>query len=467
MSSRTIRVTPERWLTKGETMVQQRRRPLILWQGIVGEQADFQVVHRGQNQTHATFQSTETPSPHRVEPPCTRYFPCGGCPMMHVDAEGQKQAHLDRVRHALDSERLRDVRIDGYTASPQEQDFRHVVKLGWGYNHDKTRIKIGAFGRRDRRIVPIPKCLVAAPSVRRVMASLAHHALELGLEPYDAESDKGVMRSAVIRASRTSGELLLTLVAGRRPKLMDELVERLVQENSPLVGVFLHRNTEPGNAIYHPDPDGTIRMKHLSGRGWIEEDLDGISVRIGPGDFYQTHPELALPLYQRALDRLELGEKDALVDLYCGVGGLTMLGARRCQHAIGVEQVVGAVLRAKESAKRNGLRTEFIAGDVLRILPLVNKRLKHPLVTVDPSRRGLHPEVVDQLIEMQPRRLAYISCNAVSLARDLARFRAGGATLESVELFDLFPHTAHVECLTTLSFPVKSGRAPRRKLVRR
>lgn len=464
---RTIRVTPERWLTKGETMVQQRRQALVLWKGIVGEEAEFRIVHKGQNQTHGAFSHTETPSKHRVEPPCDRYDPCGGCPMMHVDAAGQRQAHIDRVRHALDEARLRDVAIDGYTPSPHDRDFRHVVKVGWGWNHDKTRIKVGAFGRRDRRIVPIPHCLVASPVLNRVMTSLAHHAIQLGIEPYDPLTDKGVMRAAVIRASRTTGEVLLTLIAGRRPRLMDDLVERVVQENSPIVGVFLHRNTEPGNALYHPDEDGSIRMKRLSGRSWIEEDLDGIQVRVGPGDFYQTHPELALPLYERALERLDLGSKDAFVDLYCGVGGLTMLGARRCQLAIGVEQVQGAVLSARDSAKRNGLRCEFVAGDVLDVLPSLSKRLKHPMVAVDPSRRGLHPEIVQALIEMKPRRLVYISCNARTLARDLALFREGGANLESVELFDLFPHTAHVECLTTLSFPVESGRAPRRKLVRR
>ena len=88
--SNTIRVTPERWLSKGETMVQQRRQALVLWQGIVGEEAEFRIVHKGQNQTHGAFDSTRTPSPHRVDPPCERYDPCGGCPMMHVDADGQR-----------------------------------------------------------------------------------------------------------------------------------------------------------------------------------------------------------------------------------------------------------------------------------------------------------------------------------------------------------------------------------------
>lgn len=462
-----IRTTPQRWLSKGESAVPDKRQPLVLWAGIVGEQADFRVVHTGQNQIRAIFDDTKTPSPYRIDPPCEKFDACGGCPMMHMDAEGQKLAHIYRTRLALDEAGLRDVKIEGWTPSPTDQDFRYVVKLGWGYTADKKRIKIGAFGRRDKRIVPIPDCLVAAPVLRGVMASLAHHSLALNIEPYDPETDRGVMRAAVIRASRKNDEVMLTLIAGRRSPELDELVERISQENSCLVGIWLHRNTQTGNALFHTEPDGTIGMKHLAGRDWLEEDLDGISMRVGAGDFYQTNPSVALPLYERALDRLELGPTDALVDLYCGVGGLTLLGARRCQHAIGIEQVAGAVVRAKDNARQNDIRAEFIGGDVLQILPLVAKRLEHPMVSVDPSRRGLHPDVVQQLIEMQPKRLVYVSCSARSLARDLAKFREGGATLEHVELFDMFPHTAHVECIATLSFPVESGRAPRRKLVRR
>ncbi|MCA9566622.1 MAG: 23S rRNA (uracil(1939)-C(5))-methyltransferase RlmD [Myxococcales bacterium] len=462
-------VTPERWLPKGETEVTAGQHvPMVVWGGIVGEEARVKVVHKGQNQARAIFEETDTPSPHRMQIPCDRYDPCGGCPMLHTDPEMQEMAHRSRVREALDRAGLDDVGLGAFTRSPRMFDFRHVVKLGWGWSFDGKRSKVGAWGRRDRRIVPIPKCNVAAPVLRRVMTSLAHHSIEMGLVPYDPISDEGVMRGAVIRASSKTGEVLVTLVAGRIPKKLDELAERIAQDNGEVVGVWVHVNMDEGNGLFHADEDGSIGMKALTGRDWIEEELDGIGIRVGPGDFYQTNPAMALPLYERTLNQLAPGPEDAVVDLYSGVGGLTLLAARRCGLAIGVEAVEGAVRRARESARRNRLNAEFIAGDVQEELPAIAKRLSHPLVIVDPARRGLHPDVREGLVEMRPRKLAYISCNASSMARDLAVFREAGAIVHDPELFDMFPHTAHVECLTIVEFEVEEARrAPRRKLLRK
>lgn len=468
MAKRAV-VTPERWLPKGESVVAEGRRvPMVVWGGIVGEEATVRIVHKGQNQTRAVFEEADPPSPHRMEVPCEKYDACGGCPMMHTDPVMQKDAHHFRVRASLDACGLDDVDIQGWTSSKRKFDFRHVVKLGWGWSFDGKRPKIGAFGRRDRRIVPIPKCNVAAPVLRRVMTSLAHHSIEMGLMPYDPETEQGVMRGAVLRASKTSGEVLITLIAGRRPRKLKELAEAVAQANGEVVGVWVHINSEPGNALYSMDEEGNIGMKALSGKDWIEEDLDGVAVRVGPGDFFQTNPTIATPLYLRTIERLELSEKDAFVELYSGVGGLTLLAARKVGLAIGVEAVAGAVRRARESARRNRLTAEFIVGRVEEELEAIGKRIPHPVIAVDPARRGLEPEVREALIAMRPRKIAYISCDARSLARDLAAFKEAGADIEPVELFDMFPHTAHVESLTIIRFDVgPTRRAPRRKLLRK
>lgn len=467
--AKIVEATPDRWMPRGESAVTEGQRvPLVVWGGIVGEKARIKVVHKGQNQDRGLVIEADPPSPHRMQVPCERYDACGGCPLMHVDPPGQRGAREAMVRGALDDAGLTDVALGDWHPSPGGMfDFRHVVKLGVGWSSDGKRVKIGAYGRRDRRITPIPRCDVAAPVLRRVMTSLAHHLLELGLEPYDPEHDRGVMRAAVLRASRTTGEVLVTLIAGRRTRKIDELADRIASDNGEVVGVWVHLNDQPGNALFQPDAEGEIGLKPLTGKDWIEEDLDGIGVRVGPGDFYQTNPSMALPLYERALDRLAPGPDEALVDLYAGVGGMTLLAGRRCGHAIGVESVAGAVRRARESARRNRISAEFLQGTVEDVLPSLSERLTHPVVVVDPARRGLEPAVLDGLIAMKPRRLAYVSCSPRSMARDLAVLREAGATLEPVDLFDMFPHTAHVECLTTVSFPVDAGRAPRRKLLRR
>ncbi|TVQ87331.1 MAG: 23S rRNA (uracil(1939)-C(5))-methyltransferase RlmD [Deltaproteobacteria bacterium] len=467
-----VRVTPESWTARGEARVRGASgRDLLVFGGIPGEPADVWVQHSGQHQALGLWRSSPTPHEHRVEPPCDRYTPCGGCPLMHLDQPGQERARRALVRAALDGEGLDDVTLGAWHASPDGEDaFRHVVKVGAGYS-DHGHVRVGAWGRRSRSIVPIPKCPVATPTLRRAMSSIAHHVIELGIKPYDPESDRGVLRAVVARQSRSSGEVLLTLVVGRRVRALVDLAEALAQDVTEVVGVWAHVNDDPGNAIYSRDEDGAVGVRPLLGRSWIEDVLNGVSYRIGPGDFFQTNPSVAEVLYRRTLDGLKLVSDSAFVDLYAGVGGLALQAASRGVWSMGVEGLEGAVLRARDAAHRNELTAEFVCGDVGALLPDVKRRLagRRPMVAINPARRGLEEGVVERLIDLEPRRIAYISCNPRALAHDLASFRAHGYQIGEVELFDMFPNTAHVETLVVLTGEdpdAPTRRAPKRRVVR-
>lgn len=468
-----VRVTPESWTARGEVRVHgSHGRDLLVFGGIPGEPADVWVQHSGQHQALGLWRSSPEPSPHRVEPPCDRYIPCGGCPLMHLDLDGQNRARRALVRAALDGEGLSDVEIGAWHASPDGQEaFRHVVKVGAGFS-DRGHVRVGAWGRRTRSIVPIPKCPVATPTLRRVMSAIAHHVIELGIKPYDPESDRGVLRAAVARQSRSTGEVLLTLVVGRRVRTLVDLAEALAQDVTEIVGIWAHVNDEPGNAIYTRDEEGAVGVRPLVGRAWIEDEINEVTYRIGPGDFFQTNPSVAAKLYQRTLDGLALHSSSAFVDLYAGVGGLALQAARRGIWALGVEGVEGAVLRARDTAHRNELHAEFVCGDVSALLPDVKRRLagRRPVIAVNPARRGLEEGVIERLLDLEPRRIAYISCNPRALAHDLAAFRAAGLQIGEVELFDMFPNTAHVEALVVLTGAdpdAPSRPAPKRRVVRK
>ena len=178
-------------------------------------------------------------------------------------------------------------------------------------------------------------------------------------------------------------------------------------------------------------------------------------------------------LYTRTLDRLEVGRDDTVVDLYSGVGGLALQAAKRgAGFVLGVEEIEGAVARARSAARANRLKAEFVAGRVDQVGPDLTKRLvgTGPLITVNPARRGLEDGVVEQIAELKPRRVAYISCNPTALARDLRHFEKHGFKPSGgIELFDMFPNTPHVECLAILEgqpSDTPRRRAPRRKVVR-
>ncbi len=470
--ARTVVVVPDRWSPRGEAACEPRgHKPLMVWQGIPGESARVRLTQSGQNQAQGEFLSATRPHKHRVKPPCAKVTHCGGCPLMHLSVEGQRDARHQLVRWALDDAGLRDVELGKWHASPDGlEDFRHVVKLGFGHS-DHGRTRVGAWARHTRAIVAIPDCNVAIPSLRKAMMSLAHHTIRLDVAPY--VEGRGLLRAAVFRASRTTGEMLLTLVATRRNRILEELAEEVARGVPELVGVWLHINGEPGNAMYSRDDRGAVKVRHLGGKEWIEERLDGIVYRIGPGDFFQTNPAVAEVLYRRTLERLDLKPDEAFVDLYSGVGGLALAAAAKTGFALGIEEVDGAVQRAREAARINRVPAEFLAGRVDQLEPELGQRIggTGAVVAVDPARRGLEEGVIETLVSLEPSRIAYVSCNPRALARDLSVLVKLGWQVGSIDLFDMFPNTPHVECLAIVTppagaEPTRTRRAPRRTLVR-
>lgn len=469
---KTVQVTPHRWMARGEALVTEPGlRPLVVWGGIPGETARVKIGHKGTHQVHAEWVSSPSPDPHRVTPPCERYQPCGGCPLMHVDLAGQAAARDELIRAALSSTGLDDVEVLPLTPCPVgPEGFRHVIKVGFGRS-DLGRIKMGAWGRHSRDIVPIPQCNVAAEILRKAMISLAHHTIDLGVEPYDPRTGRGVLRSAVLRASRTTGEILVTLIAARRDRLISELAEVFARGVSEVVGVWLHLNDGQGNAIFQRDDQGVLGVVPLGGKEAIEERMLDIVYRIGPGDFFQTNPATAEVLYGRVLDRLDLVEGDAVIDLYSGVGGFALPAARRTGFALGVEEIDGAVQRAREAARVNRVGAEFVSGRVQELVPELARRFTGTGVklVVDPARRGLEPGVIDAMLALEPSRIAYVSCNPAAMARDLADLQKHGFRIGPIEPFDMFPHTPHVECFTVLErqdAKAATRRPPRRQVVR-
>lgn len=471
--ARTVEVTPQEWMPRGEVKVEvPGRLPLVVFGGIPGERAEVRITARGHHQVRADWVGSPAPDRHRTTPPCERYSGCGGCPLMHLDPAGQAGARRWLVHRALAAEGLGEVPVLPLVPSPGgTADFRHVIKVGFGRS-PSGRVKIGAWARGSRDVVPIPECHVAAPVLRRAMVSLAHHTLALELPPYDGR--EGVLRSAVLRASRTTGEVLITLVAARKDRDLMSLAEEVARGVPEVVGVWLHLNEGEGNAIFSKDDQGVIGVSHLVGKESIEERLGDTVYRIGPGDFFQTNPALAEVMYARVLDGLEVGPSDAFVDLYSGVGGFALMAARRAGFAVGVEEVEGAVLRAREAARANRVPAEFLWGPVVEVLPELGQRLvgTRPKVVVDPARRGLEPGVLDAVVALNPAAIGYVSCNPVAMARDLARLAGMGWSIGPVTPFDMFPHTAHVETFVVARPPAGAAaddatrRPPVRKLVR-
>jgi 23S rRNA (uracil1939-C5)-methyltransferase len=472
MARRDNVVTPDVWMNRGEAICTGLHPPVAVWQGIPGERCQIHVYGRGKNRSQARWETAlGKPHPHRVEPPCDRYSVCGGCPFMHLNAAGQREARLALVRAAYEQYGLGQHAPKELRPSPDGlEGYRHLVKLAVGRS-DRGSARVGAFGRSTRNVVPIPHCSVITPTLRELMGLVAHTVREQDIWPWDPELERGVLRYVVMRQSRSTGKVLVTLVGARKSPKFRDLAETLVQQHGAVTGVHLHINSSPGNALFEPAEDGGIPTVRLEGDRLIEEAIAGLRLPIGAGDFFQTNPAVA-ELIMRDLEGWIPTDRPVL-DLYSGVGGLSLVAARRAGWALGVEAVETAVKRARSAASLNGLPAEFLVGEVLDSLPEIRRRLagRAPVVVVNPARRGLEPGVIDGLRELSPSRLVYISCNAVSQARDLELLGEAGFGVHHSMAYDMFPNTPHAEVMAVLKGPSggtrPSARPPRRHLVRR
>jgi len=289
-------------------------------------------------------------------------------------------------------------------------------------------------------------CRIVFEEAEAILATARALARELGLSAWDTRSQTGLLRHLVLRRSWATGEVLLDLVTSAEAEA----------ELAPWFAGLLARHPEVATAVQtiHTGVAKTAlgeRTLVRHGPGHISERLGGFEFRLSAKSFFQTNTPQAERLLAVVLEEAALTGAERVLDLYCGVGSLTLPLARRAAHVSGHELVEEAVLDARATAERNGVaNVDFVAGDVARTLA---HGARADVVVVDPPRGGLHPDVTAALAAAAPRRLVYVSCNVKSAARDAAKLVEAGFRLVRVRPVDLFPHTPHCECVLTLEGP--------------
>ncbi len=474
--------TARAWSAHGEPVFRDSHGRLVaIWAGIPGEACRVSLKHEGRNRVDVRWEAAvDAPHEGRRDAPCARFHSCGGCPMMHLDPGWQRRARLAAARAAFRLGGIGDLVPKDVVSSPAgDEDYRHIVKLNAGRS-DIGRPRLGTYQRGTHRVLPIPDCTVATPVLRELMTVVSHHFIDLDIHPYDEEDGSGTLRHVVMRQSRATGQVLVTLIVTRIDKRVRDLADRIMEGHGAVAGVSAHINDQQTNAIYATpaDPeDGeeakahSTGFKRIAGAPVIEDTLLDVRLRIGPGDFYQANPPVADSIAADLLDLLEPWAERPVADLYCGVGGFTLVLAKRHGWAFGAEAVPGAIRRAAENAQLNHIAAEFAVGRVADLLPGLKARLgdRAPVVMLDPARRGLEAGVIEGVVDLQPSAVAYLSCNPAAMARDLVRFRQEGWSVDTVRAYDMFPQTTHLEMLAILTppeAPVAARRAPRRRVVR-
>ena len=384
-----------------------------------------------------------SPAKNRKMPDCPAYPRCGGCTGRHMTYEATLSAKRQQVADCFRRIGHIDIDVPPVLGMDEPSAYRNKTALPVGGTADQPQL--GFFAPRSHALIPIDRCPNAMPPSDALCHAFLDWMRKYHIPPYIEETHQGLIRHLVIRVNRR-GQAMVTVVAnGFSLPHEQELADALFPLGA--VSLILNENRERTNVILGR------RFRTIRGADTLTDILCGLTFDLSPAAFFQVNPTQTERLYQTALEFAELHPNDMLCDVYCGAGTITLMMARHCRAALGIEVVPQAIDNARKNAQRNGIaNADFRVGAAEEVLPqLVKDGLRPDVIVVDPPRKGLDPAVIAAIAAAEPRRIVYVSCNVATQARDAALLRDAGYALERVQPVDMFCWTSGVETVALLS----------------
>lgn len=414
---------------------------------VPGDRVQARVTEVKRGYARAELEGVLEPSADRVTPRCPFFEQCGGCQLQHIAYEKQLELKRQLVIDALTRiGGLADVLVHLTIGMHTPWAYRNKAQFPIGYQ--SGRVIAGFFAPRSHHIVDIESCDIQHPLGNQLMREVKALAAEYGVPIYNEHTHSGVLRHVIVRVGRGTGEVLAVLVTKDEAFPHGaEIAQKLMERVPGLVGVVQNINPERTNVVLGRE------SKVLAGVGHVTEYLGPFVFKISPASFFQVNAEQTEILYGKVVEYAALSGTETVVDLYCGIGSITLFLAQKAAQVIGIEWVAEAVADAEENAALNDVdNVRFIAGDAAIEMPRLARGGVHAdVIVVDPPRKGCEEAVLSAMAQMGPKRIVYVSCNPASLARDLRRLHELGYDTLEVQPVDMFPHTAHVECCALLT----------------
>jgi 23S rRNA (uracil1939-C5)-methyltransferase len=451
---------------------------LFVGGALPGERVLLRVIHVKKQYGYGKLLRVLDASAERVKPECEIYEQCGGCQLQHLNYEAQLKAKRQQVVDNL--ERIGKLRVlgsarwnrEGSTGELLEQEGFEDLSSGgivvhptlgmndpWRYRN-KAQVPFGEeeggliggfYAQGSHRIIDMEKCLIQHEANDNVVARVKEIGKLLGISAYREETGKGLLRHVVVKVGYRTGEIMVVLITnGTEIPLVDEWIVG-IRDAVPGVKSICHNvNLKQTNVIFGDE------TRVIWGHDVIYDYIGDVKFAISARSFFQVNPVQTEVLYGKALEYAGLTGGETVIDAYCGIGTISLFLAQRAGQVSGVELVEEAIVDARKNSELNGMaNVHFEAGPAEVVLPDWKRQgIKPDVIVVDPPRKGCELSLLETILELQPRRVVYVSCNASTLARDLRVLEDGGYRTVEVQPVDMFPHTTHVECVTLL---VKSG----------
>ena len=350
-------------------------------------------------------------------------------------------AKRQRVQDALKRIGGVDVEVEAICGAKDPLHYRNKSQYPVGPDG-----AIGFYQARTHQVVPVESCLIKSPVSDRTAKAVGEWMKRYKVSAYDERTHKGLVRHIYVRVNRKGESLCCIVVNGKQLPREPELAAYITAAAPRTVGVVLNTNTAVGNVVLGE------KYRTLWGQDYLMDTLCGLAFKLSVPSFYQVNRDQAEVLYGKALEYAALTGGETVLDLYCGTGTITLCLARQAKRAIGAEIVPPAIADAKENAKRNGIENaEFFCGDASDVAAkLETEGLQPDVITVDPPRKGLAPQVIASVAAMAPKRVVYVSCDPATLARDLKLFSGFGYETTRACAVDMFPATRHIETVACL-----------------
>jgi 23S rRNA (uracil1939-C5)-methyltransferase len=455
---------------EGKTIARHEGFVVFVDGAVPGDTVRVRILKSKKNYAEAKVVTVQQPSPHRVVPRCRHFGSCGGCKWQHVDYQVQlrfKQQHVvdaferigglatpnvlpiigsdevffyrNKMEYSFSDKEWLETLPDSSLASPNFQPETPNSKLFLGLH----------VPQRYDKVLEITECHLQSGLSNEILNFTRSFARRENLPVYSSDADAGYLRFLVIREGKRTKETMVNLVTFEdRPDLMKQFAAELLAAVPSVTTVVNTINSKKAQIAFGD------RERIYAGEGVINERLGNLVFTISASSFFQTNTQQAEQLYTVAKSLAALKQADIVWDLYSGTGSIALFVSGAVQQVIGVESVESAVQDARRNAQANHIENcTFILGDLKDRLTKDREWMRsHPrpdVMIIDPPRSGMHPKVVEEILEIAPERIVYVSCNPATQARDV-KVLAAKYDVVALQPVDMFPHTYHIENVAQL-----------------
>ncbi|RVT57622.1 23S rRNA (uracil(1939)-C(5))-methyltransferase RlmD [Niallia taxi] len=444
----TFPLTIKRLGINGEGVGYFKRQVVFVQGALPGEEVVVEATKIMPKFSEAKVKKIRKASPFRVKAPCPIYEQCGGCQLQHLAYDQQLREKRDIVIQSL--ERHTKLKIENLDIRPtigMEDPWNYRNKSQFQIGQQKNgKVIAGLYGIDSHRLVPIQNCMVQHPLTNKVSEEVRSILEELNVPIYDERTQKGIVRTIVTRAGFQSGEVQVVLITTqkevpRKKQIMAEIQSRLPEVKSLVQNI----NGNKTSLIFG---EKTI---HLRGEEVIQETLGDLNFELSARAFFQLNPTQTIKLYDEVKKAANLTGKEKIADAYCGVGTIGLWLADGASEVRGMDTIDAAIIDAKKNADKHGIKNAtYVTGTAEHWLPKwVEEGWRPDVVVVDPPRTGCDQKLLNAIKKVKPKKFIYVSCNPSTLAKDID-YLSKDYKVEYMQPVDMFPHTAHVECVVEL-----------------